>query len=93
MMTAAGPVDEPRPARFSAIHPLHFACAPTTFGCIVERMVRQRKQEPGSRTAAFRNLLQREDLTMKMARRRTSLVLVGAIVGLAVMGWLLAYLA
>ena len=30
---------------------------------------------------------------MKMARRRTSLVLVGAVVALAVVGWLLAYFA
>jgi len=70
---------------------LHFACAPTTFGCIVGRMARARKEEPGSTTAAFRNLLQREDLTMKMVRRRTNLVLVAAIGALVLVGWLLAH--
>lgn len=56
-------------------------------------MAPKRNAEPGSRTAAYRNLLQREDLTMKMARRKTSVVLVAAIVGLALVGWLLAYFA
>ena len=59
----------------------------------MERMARERKEEPGSRTAAFRNLLQREDLTMKMARRRTRFVLVATIAALALAGWLLAYFA
>ena len=68
-----------------------FACVPTSFGCIVERMARERNEEPGSRTAAFRNLLQREDLTMKMVRRRTNFVLVAAIAALALVGWLLAH--
>jgi hypothetical protein len=71
--------------------PLHFAYAPTTFGCIVERMARERKGDPGSRTAAFRNLLRREDLTMKMVRRRTNFVLVAAIAALVLVGWLLAH--
>jgi hypothetical protein len=75
------------------VHSLHFACAPTTFGCIVERMARRTNDEPGSRTAAFRNLLQREDLTMKMVRRRTGFVFVAAIAALALVGWLLAYFA
>ena len=56
-------------------------------------MARKRNEEPGSRTAAFRNLLQREDLTMKMVRRRTTFVLVGWIAALALAGWLLAYFA
>jgi hypothetical protein len=81
------------PSRFIPVHPLHFACAPTTFGCIVERMARERKEEPGSRTAAFRNLLQREDLTMKMVRRRTTFVFIAAIGALALVGWLLTYFA
>jgi hypothetical protein len=45
-------------------------------------MARERNGEPGSNTAALRNLLQREDLTMKMVRRRTNFVLVAAIVRL-----------
>jgi len=72
---------------------LHFAWAPTTFGCIVERMARKQNEEPGSRTAAFRNLLQREDLTMKMVRRRTNFVLVAATAALVLVGWLLARFA
>jgi hypothetical protein len=55
-------------------------------------MVRKRNEEPGSRTAAYRKLLQHEDLTMKMARRRTSFMLAAAIAALALTGWLLAYL-
>ena len=72
---------------------MHFACVPATFGCIVDLMARERNGEPGSNTAALRNLLQREDLTMKMVRRRTNFVLVAAIVALALGGWLLAYFA
>lgn len=56
-------------------------------------MATKRNAEPGSRTAAFRNLLQREDLTMKMARRRTTATLIVAIAALALVGWLLAYFA
>ena len=56
-------------------------------------MAREQKKEPGSTTAAFRNLLQREDLTMKIVRRRTNFVLIAAIGGLALAGWLLAYFA
>jgi len=52
-----------------------------------------RNEEPTRRTAAYRNLLQREDLTMKMVRRRTTLVLVGWIAALALAGWLFAYFA
>ena len=88
---AAGERSNPHP--FIPIRPLNFACAPTTFGRIVERMARERKEEPGSRTAAFRNLLQREDLTMKMVRRRTNFVLVAAIAALVLVGWLLARFA
>jgi hypothetical protein len=54
-------------------------------------MARQRNGEPGSNTAAFRNLLQREDLTMKMVRRRANFVLVAAIAALVLVGWLLAH--
>jgi hypothetical protein len=54
-------------------------------------MTRERKEEPGSRTAAFRKLLQREDLTMKLVRRRTNFVLVAAIAALLLVGWLLAH--
>jgi hypothetical protein len=56
-------------------------------------MARARNDEPGSRTAALRNLLQREDLTMKMVRRRTNFALLAAIGALALVGWLLAYFA
>ena len=56
-------------------------------------MVRKPREEPTKRTAAYRNLLQREDLTMKMARRKTTFVLVGGIAALAFIGWLLAYFA
>ena len=72
---------------------MHCACAAGAFGRIVERMARKRSEEPGSRTAAYRNLLRREDLTMKMVRRRTSLVLFAGIAALALTGWLLAYFA
>jgi hypothetical protein len=86
-----GVADKYGPSRSPPFIPLHFAYAPTTFGRIVERMAREQKVEPGSRTAAFRNLLQREDLTMKMVRRRTTFVFVAAIGALALVGWLLAY--
>ena len=56
-------------------------------------MAPKRTAEPGSRTAAFRNLLRREDLTMKMARRKTTATLLAAIGALALAGWLLAYFA
>jgi hypothetical protein len=56
-------------------------------------MAPKRNEEPGSRTAAYRNLLQREDVTMKMVRRRTTFGLVAAILALALAGWLLAYFA
>jgi hypothetical protein len=72
---------------------MHCACAPAAFGRIVERMARKRNDEPGSRTAAFRNLLQREDLTMKMVRRRTTFAIFAGIAALALTGWLLAYFA
>ena len=54
-------------------------------------MARERNKEPGSTTAAFRNLLRREDLTMKMVRRRTNFVLVAAIAALALVGWLFVH--
>ena len=76
-----------------AIYPLHFACAPAASGRIVQRMARKRNEEPTKRTAAYRNLLQREDLTMKMVRRKTTFVLAGWIAALALAGWLLAYFA
>lgn len=72
---------------------MHFACAPATVGCIVDRVAPKRNEEPGSRTAAFRNLLQREDLTLKMVRRRTTFAFIAAIAALALAGWLLAYFA
>jgi hypothetical protein len=56
-------------------------------------MAPRRNEELTKRTAAYRNLLQHEDLTMKMARRRTTFVLVGGIAALALAGWLLAYFA
>jgi hypothetical protein len=56
-------------------------------------MARKRGGEPGSNTAALRNLLQREDLTMKMVRRRTNFVLIAGIAALVLAGWLLAYFA
>jgi len=56
-------------------------------------MAREQKKEPGSTTAAFRNLLQLEDLTMKIVRRRTNFVLIAAIGALALVGWLLAHFA
>ena len=56
-------------------------------------MARKPKDRTGSRTAAFRNLVQREDLTMKMVRRRTAFVFAGWIADLALAGWVLAYFA
>ncbi len=56
-------------------------------------MARKRNQELTKRTAAYRNLLQHEDLTMKMVRRRTSFILAAWIAALALAGWLLAYFA
>ena len=56
-------------------------------------MARERNEEPGTTTTAFRKLLQREDLTMKLVRRRTRFVLIAAIAALALAGWLLAYFA
>jgi len=54
-------------------------------------MARHRNEELTKRTAAYRNLLQREDFTMKMARRRTVFVLLGWFAALALAGWALAY--
>jgi hypothetical protein len=71
----------------------HFACAPAASSRIVERMARKRNEEPTKRTAAYRNLLQSEDLTMKMVRRRTNFVLIGGIAALVLAGWLLGYFA
>ena len=56
-------------------------------------MARRRNEEPSSRTAAYRKLMQREDLTMKIVRRRTNFVLVAMLAALALVGWLLAYFA
>jgi hypothetical protein len=56
-------------------------------------MARKRNQDPTKRTAAYRNLLQHEDLTMKMVRRKTTFVLVAWIAALSLTGWLLAYFA
>ena len=56
-------------------------------------MARKRKEDPTKRTAAYRNLLQHEDLTMKMVRRKTTFVLAAWIAALAAAGWLLAYFA
>jgi hypothetical protein len=56
-------------------------------------MAVKRAEEPGSRTAAYRNLLKSEDLTLKLVRRRTTFGLIAAIAALALAGWLLAYLA
>jgi hypothetical protein len=56
-------------------------------------MARKRNEDPTKRTAVYRSLLQREDLTMKMVRRRTTFTLIGWIAALALAGWLLTYLA
>ena len=56
-------------------------------------MARKRNEDPTKRTAAYRNLLQHEDLTMKMVRRRTTFILFGWLAALALAGWLLAYFA
>lgn len=72
---------------------MHCACTPGAVGRIVERMARKRNEQPGSSTAAYRKLLQREDLTVKMVRRQTHFVLFAAIAALALAGWLLAYFA
>lgn len=56
-------------------------------------MARKRIEEPTKRTAAYRNLLQREDLTLKMVRRRTTFALVSWLAALVLTGWLLAYFA
>jgi hypothetical protein len=75
------------------IYPLHFACAGIYVCRMMSRMAAKRSEEPGSRTAAYRNLLKSEDLTMKMVRRRTPFGLVAAIAALALAGWLLSYFA
>ena len=54
-------------------------------------MARQQNEELTKRTAAYRKLLQREDLTLKMARRKTTFVLVAGIAALALAGWLVGY--
>lgn len=56
-------------------------------------MARQRDEDPTKRTRAFRNLLQHEDLTVKMARRKTTFALAVGIAVLALLGWLLGYFA
>jgi hypothetical protein len=56
-------------------------------------MAPKRNEEPTKKTAAYRNLLQHEDLTMKMVRRRTTFTLVAWIAALALAGWLLGYFA
>jgi hypothetical protein len=56
-------------------------------------MARRRNEEPTKRTAAYRKLLQREDVTLKMVRRRTTFALVGWLAALSLAGWLLAYFA
>lgn len=72
---------------------MHFACAWIYVCRMIGRMAEKRSEEPGSRTAAYRNLLKGEDLTLKLVRRRTTFGLVAAIAALALAGWLLAYLA
>ncbi len=70
---------------------VHFACAPAARRRILEGMAAKQNQELTKRTAAYRNLLQREDLTLKMDRRRTIFALVGWFAALALVGWALAY--
>ena len=54
-------------------------------------MAWKRDEDPTKRTRAYRNLLQHEDLTIKMVRRKTTFVLAVGIAALALVGWLLAY--
>jgi hypothetical protein len=69
-----------------------FVCA-GRFQSHSECMARKQNEEPTKRTAAYRKLLQREDVTLKMVRRRTTFALVGWLAALALAGWLLAYFA
>ena len=57
---------------------------------IIERMKAKRTQ-PGDRTAAYRNLLKHEDLTVAPTRRRMKWGLALIIAALALAGWLLTY--
>ena len=50
-----------------------------------------KRAEPGNRTAAFRNLLKREDLTEAPTRRRMKWGFAALIAALALVGWLLTY--
>jgi ferric-dicitrate binding protein FerR (iron transport regulator) len=57
---------------------------------IITRMHAKRAQ-PGDRTAAYRNLLKREDLTEAPTRRRMKWGFAALIAALALAGWLLTY--
>ena len=57
---------------------------------IIARM-HAKRAEPGSRTAAYRNLLKREDLTVSPTRRRMKWGFAALIAALALAGWLLTY--
>ena len=50
-----------------------------------------KRAEPGNRTAAYRNLLKHEDLTVAPTRRRMKWSLAALIAALALAGWLLTY--
>jgi hypothetical protein len=50
-----------------------------------------KRVEPGSRTAAYRNLLKHEDLTVAPTRRRIKWGFAALIAALALVGWLLTY--
>ena len=50
-----------------------------------------KRAQPGDRTAAYRNLLKRDDLTEAPTRRRMKWSLAALIAALALVGWLLTY--
>ena len=57
---------------------------------IIARM-HAKRAEPGNRTAAYRNLLKHEDLTVAPTRRRMKWIFAALIAALALVGWLLTY--
>jgi hypothetical protein len=53
--------------------------------------MKAKRTQPGDRTAAYRNLLKHEDLTVAPTRRRMKWGLALIIAALALAGWLLTY--
>lgn len=50
-----------------------------------------KRAKPGDRTAAYRNLLKRDDLTEAPTRRKMKWGFAALIAALALVGWLLTY--